>query len=538
MARKPRVYVIITLMLITALLLQSCRYPDAPIEGPQETGAPPAVVSPAHDIPIRSPAEPGHFTIRYVPEDTVNPITCMTRDNIVLSSLLYESLFTLDGSLNIESVLCESWSTEDNITFEFILKHDIAMHDGSLLTADDVVYTLRQAMQTGRFVNRLSSIRSVSSDEDLTVTVVLNTENNRFVRLLDIPIIKYGSVEDHIPPGTGPYTFSVAGDMRLVRFFRHRDYTRLPLSEIRLLQCEDNELAELFDVGVLSLLWDDPSDTFDIILNRHNEPRFYDTTSLQYIGYNTRSIALRDVDVRRAIGSSLNRQYITETIIPGQSIASPLALSPAYRLYSSQWEQTVIDPLIEMSVLFRRAGLEDNDNDSFLEYPDGYGGFLKISLDFIVNSDNNYKVRTAQRIADTLRLYGIEIIVRELPWERYLAALRTGDFDMYYGEVSLSPDFDLSPLLLPDSHLDFGMTGSDYYKPFIDAFMSAQTDYEERTAAEQLCEAIRLNAPFIPILYKRYVVYTHIAAVAGATPSQTGVFNNFAEWVVDLTMLP
>ena len=538
MARKNGVSVLITLMLAMLLLLQGCRYPDIPIEGPQVTGSPPAVASPAHDIPVPSPAQPGHFTIRYVQEDTVNPITCMTRDNIVLSSLLYESLFTLDGNLNIEPVLCESWSTEDNITFKFIIKDDIAMNDGSLLTADDVVYTLRQAMQTGRFVNRLSTIRSVTSDEDLEVTVVLNTENNRFIRLLDIPIIKYGSVENHIPPGTGPYTFSGAGDMRLVRFFRHRDYTRLPLSEIRLLECDDNELAELFDVGVLSLLWDDPSDTFDIILNRHNEPRFYDTTSLQYIGYNARSIALRDIDVRRAIGSSLNRQYIIENIMPGQSVASPLALPPAYRLYSTQWEQTVVDPLIEMSWLFRRAGLEDNDNDSFLEYPDSYGGFLKISLDFIVNSDNTYKVRTAHRIADTLRLYGIEVIVRELPWERYLSALRTGDFDMYYGEVSLGPDFDLSPLLLPDNHLDFGMTGSDFYKPYIDAFMSAQTDYEERVAAERLCEEIRLNAPFVPILYKRYVVYTHIAAVAGATPSQTGVFNNFADWVVDLTMMP
>ena len=533
-------FIIITILviLLPALVLQGCRLPDVFVEPPTEPGSTATEAPPPTETPVRIPAEPGQFTLRYVPDSTVNPITGLTRDNIVLSSLIYESLFAIDGSLNAEPILCESWSTEDNITYTFIIKQDIAMSDGSLLTADDVVYTLRQAMQRGRFVNRLSIIRSVASDEELTVTVVLNSANSHFIRLLDIPIIGNGSIDDSAPPGTGPYTFASTRPMWLVRFPMHRDFHRLPVTEIRLLECDDNVLAELFDSGVLSLLWDDPSDTFDILLNRHHETRLYDTTSLQYIGFNTRSIALRDADVRRAIGSSLNRRYITESIMPGQPLAASLALSPAYRLYDTQWEHTFSDPLIEMSALLIQAGLEDYDNDSFLEYPDGFGGFHKISLDFIVNSENMYKVSTAHRIADTLRLYGIELIVRELLWDDYLEALETGNFDLYYGEVMLGADFDFSPLLLPGSKLNYGSIGNDYYKPFIDAFLSAETDDEERFAAEQLCDEITRRAPFVPILYKRYAVYTPIAAITGAAPSQSGVFNNFADWTIDLTMIP
>ena len=523
--------------LIPVLLLQACLSADIPDESPPQIESPPFSGSPPPETPAREPSEPGQFTIRYVPDNPVNPITSLNRDNTVLSSLLYECLFTLDGNLNVRPTLCESWSTEDNTTYSFVIKEGVAVTDGSTLTSNDVVYTIRQAMQTGRFVNRLKGIASVTATDDLTVTVVLTSVNNNFIKLLDIPIIKDGSIDDPIPPGTGPYVFASTGGMRLVPFPAHRDASNLTLSEIQLQECNDNELAELFDGGVLSLLWDDPSDTFDIILNRHNEPRYYDTTSLQYIGFNTRTFAFNNPNVRRAIGSSLNRSYIVSEIMPGQSLAAPLALSPAYRLYDPQWVQTSIDPLIEMSALFEFAGLKDFDNDSFLEYPDGYGGYYKLALDFIVNSENAYKVRTAYRIADTLRLYGIEIIVRELQWDNFTAALRSGNFDMYYGEVVLGADFDLSLLLLPGSPLNYGYTGSDYYKPFIEAFLGAWSDQEESIAAKALCDEINYTAPFIPILYKKYVVYTPIAAISGATPSQSGVFNGIAGWTIDLTML-
>ena len=540
MVKKSILIIFVLIILSPALLLQGCEFFEEPAELPTMAESSPPIVFPPPEAPTRNPSAPGQFTIRYVPGVPVNPITSLTGDNIVLSSLLYEGLFTLDGNLNAKPVLCASWSTEDSITYTFVIKEGIAMNDGSLLTADDVVYTLRQAKQTGLFVNQLSIIKSIEidTDEELSITIVLNSANSRLIQLLDVPIIKNGSIDDQIPPGTGPYMFPGTGAMRLIRFAGYRDFEKLPLSTIYLLECGDYELAELFDGGSLSLLWDDPADSLNIILNRHNEIRYYDTTALQFIGYNSRSVILSNPDVRRAIGSSINRQYIVENIIPGQSLPAPLALSSAYRLYDKQWEQKFFDPLREMSALLSRADLEDFDNDSFLKYPDGFGGYIKISLDFIVNSNNPYKVSAAHRIADTLKLYGLEIIVRELSWDSFLEALNTGTFDMYYGEIILSADFDLSPLLLPDSKHNYGLTGAEYYRPLIENFLSAQTAEDERSAAESLCDQINLNAPFVPILYKRYMIYTPIGAVTGAAPSQSGVFNNFANWKIDLTMVP
>jgi len=528
----------IALLLILVVLLQGCTLPSPPQQSPDVTEEPAETTAPPVPPSIVSPQPPGQFTLRYDPNSTFNPITALNRDNILIASLMYESLFVLDGNLEAHPVLCESWSTSDNTIFTIKIKPNIAMSDGTLLTAEDVAYTLKQAMQRGRYVNRLNVVAQVTADEDLTVTIELYAPNSRFTRLLDFPIIKSGSIESQLPPGTGAFIFADADHMMLERFLRHRDHSSQPVSVIHLTSCADNDLTAAYDEGRLSLLWDDPGDAFEIRLNRLHEKRYYETTVLQFIGFNSNHIALRDPDVRRAIGAAIDRQYIIDNILPlpGQAIAAPLALSPAFHLYDRDWERSSLHPLEETAILLTRAGLADEDSDSFLELTDGFGGYTKFSIDFIVNSENIHKIRIANNIAETLRQNGLDVTVRELTWDRFRSALDTGDFDMYFGETQLGADFDLSPLLLP-GRLNYGKTASTDYKPFIDNFLGARSDEQIKWYARLLCEQIKIYAPFAPILYKRHFVYYPIGAVTGVSPGQSNVFRNFTGWSINLTML-
>jgi peptide/nickel transport system substrate-binding protein len=510
----------------------------------------------------------------------LNPITTLDRDNILVASLLYESLFVLDDKLNAKPLLCEQWSSEDNLTFTFKLKPDIAMSDGSTLTADDVVYSLKQAMLDGRFIHRFRAGDSFTSDGELTVTAVLSEPNSRFINLLDVPIIKNGSIKNSIPPGTGPYIFVKAeiipevvnepednpeveseseppspastepgnesepeiedevATIWLERFQQHRDYDNLPVEKIYLRECEDNQLTELFDDGALSLLWDDPSDSFEIRINRLPEKHYYKTTALQFIGFNAHRGIMEDPDIRRAVSCSIDRQYIVDEVLAGQqAIASPLALSSVFPFYDKKWEERDLDPQVEMTLLLVYAGLDDYDEDSFLEVLVGTDRYNKFTVDFIVNIENTHRTQAAHKIADTLRRVGFNITVRELPWDSYLEALQKGDFDMYYGEIVLNADFDLSPLLLPNGQLNYGGTGSSEYAPFIDDFLAARTDSEIKYAAKRLCDEITTLAPFAPVLYKKYAMYIPMGAISGATPSQSSVFYNFSNWTIDFTML-
>jgi len=540
--KKLRQRLLIVLILLPAIILQGCLFdllPYSPpvMPAPIELEVPPEVEAPPPDEPPRR----GVFTLRYVQEPyTMNPIIALNRDNILLTSLLYESLFILNESLEAVPLLCSRWETEDNVTFVFEIHPNIQMHDGSTLTAEDVVYSIRQARNRGRHLNKLRGIESVNvtPEEDLSITIVLDSPNARFTRLLDIPIIKNNSIEERIPPGTGPYMFPAPNAMRLNRFTNYRHFDELPLSSINLLECYDSDLTELFDGGTLSLLWDDPTGAFDIRLNRRHEPRFYNTTSLQYLGFNANSPILRDPDVRRAIGCAIDHQYIVDNIMnvprPGQAVASPVAISPMFDMYDPVWEHRFMDPLDEMGALLERARIADYDQDSFLELMDGYGTIHKFTLDFIVNIENSHKLAAANWIAETLERFGFDINVRALQWGNFMTALENGDFDMFYGETLLGADFDLTPLLLPgEENLNFGRTANTTYRPLIQSFLAAETQEEMSYAGGQLTLAITQNAPFIPILYKRHAIYTPMGVITRASPSQSGVFNNFHEWTID-----
>ena len=546
--KKRLIYAILTLFTFV-FLLQGClislpeRPPSPPSPEPvedeseiedgedEEENERPALI----EIP-----SPGQFTLRFEPESYINPLVTLNRDNIVLGSLIYESLFILDEHLVAKPLLCSNWQTDDNIEFTFEILPDILMHDGEPLTANDVAYSINHASKNGRHAGKLSAISSIDTDGELTVTITLESPNARFIRLLDIPIIRSGTSASHFPPGSGPYVFPAPDAMRLVRFSGHRQFSEMPLPVINLIVCEDRELTELFDNGGLSVLWDDPTGAFDMRLNRRNEPRHYNTSALHFIGFNANSAVLGDSDVRRAIGSSIERQYIVENIMnipnPGQTVASPVAISPIFDLYDSEWENRGIHPLVEMGALLSRAGLADYNEDGFLEVPDGLGGYRPFTLTFIVNVENAHKLAAAHRIADTLRQSGFDINLRELQWELFIATLEDGGFDMYYGETLLGADFDLSPLLLPGD-LNFGRTADNAYKPFIDEFLAADTPEAVSIAGARLTMEIIQDAPFIPILYKRHAIYSPTGVIKGAFPSQSGVFNNFQDWNIDLYML-
>jgi len=540
--RFLRIFLIILFLL--TFLSTGCWIPYRPNLQSQVTPQPEQVI----EFPVTEPEPtpvpiPGSFTLRYETAFTMNPILALNRDNIALTSLLYESLFILNDNLVAVPMLCEDWFSDDNVTFTFEIMPEIKMHDGSDMTADDVAYSIRQAMQHQRskFRNKLRTIENITSNGELTVTITLDSPNARFTRLLDIPIIKNGSIDSRIPPGSGPYFFPYEEAMRLNRFIGYRYFNELPLHTIHLLECSDSDLTRLFDSGELSLLWDDPAGAFDIRLNRSHEPRLYNTTAIQYLGFNSNSFALRNADVRRAIGCAIDRQFIVDNIMnvprTGQTVASPVAISPIFDMYNPEWEVRG-DLLTEMGALLERAGLQDYFHDSYLSMPDGMGGYRRFTLNFIVNIENSHKLAAVNAIAESLRHFGFDINVRTLPWGDFVAALESGNFDMYYGETLLGADFDFSTLLLPGEHnLNFGNTGNMAFRPYIHNFLSAETREEVGYAGEELNLAITQQAPFIPILYKRYAIYSHMGAITGASPSQSGVFHNFHEWTIDLLML-
>ena len=531
----------LALVILAALLLSVCGLPscgllfdlDEPSSDAPETPFPEPSDKAGTVIQTPVKSGDGQFSLRFNSNATLNPLVGTDAGNMALSTLMYEGLFRLGSDFGHEYVLCESFETSDCITYDFKLREGIFMSDGSELSPYDVVYSINTA-RSNRYSSRLWNISSVGiSDEYNTVRVVLRQADARFPRLLDFGIIKDGT-SGTAPRGTGPYKFAeLESGARLIKNEFHEKSSSLSVGTIFLLPCADTELGERFTESVIDLFVDDPGSSL-VSVRRDHEKRYFNTTVLQYIGFNSRSSAISDPRFRAVVQYAVDKDAIVNDALYSRASAARLALPTFYNLYDTTWETAQgKSPLVAMSDLLGSIGMMDANNDTFLEYP-LMGDYISVELIFVVNAENHARTEAAGTIADRLRRVGINIELRKLPFDEYVAALEAGEFDMFYGETRLPANFDFSELIAPGGALDYGSMGSEEYEALNSAFLAAWGDFAERNAARALCRRLAEELPFVPVAYKQYAVHSGRNEILGMEPSQTGLFWNIYDWIIDV----
>ena len=79
----------------------------------------------------------------------------------------------------------------------------------------------------------------------------------------------------------------------------------------------------------------------------------------------------------------------------------------------------------------------------------------------MVCNEDPAKLLTARAIAKQLESYGIDVRLRELTRNKFFDALYLGDYDLYYAEIRLKADFDLSELLSYGGTASYGLTDGE-----------------------------------------------------------------------------
>ncbi len=505
-------------VITTLLMLTGCSGTELPTEEP-----PADYLSEDITPPVREPAYKSDeiFTLQYTPDETLNPFESKDIFNEQVAGLIYEGLFVLDGKLEPQPCLAESFTTGDGEKYIITLRSDVIFHDGMKLTARDVVYSLSEARLSKKYSSRLSCIESSTAVDELTVEVTLRYPNYKFPALLDTPIVREDTAEDETPVGTGPYQL----DMDRLRVFR--SYRSVGESLPAIIYLEEKPISQLVEAFLnrdLDLLAADPTGLLSLNVYTIHETRSYATTDLVYLGINTRRGVLAQGEFRRALSYLVDRGTICEEIYSGLVEEAPLALNPVLGYYDEEWEEDT--DYSRLAFLERAAfiGLEDVDADGFLEY----NGNIKLKL--IVNDNSSYKTAAAQRIATDLTNMGIQTELSILTWEQYLSALREGDFDLYLGETRLKADFDLVPLLSSGGSLNYGGVEDELFEQLVRQMQAASDETSLTTAAKELCIAIRDLAPIVPIAFKKYQVLTRVGELTGLVPSQSNIFRDVTSW--------
>jgi peptide/nickel transport system substrate-binding protein len=144
----------------------------------------------------------------------------------LIISLLYDTLTVPGSKPNTEPRLAASWKpSEDLKTWRFTLAKGATFHDGTPVTAEDVVFSLKRLRATPAGASRLPGIQEKNITAEGADTVVIvsdyaNAELPLLVRLTTFVVPKGTTDKDMAKaPGTGPFKLDWfrGGNARLVR---------------------------------------------------------------------------------------------------------------------------------------------------------------------------------------------------------------------------------------------------------------------------------------------------------------------------------
>lgn len=152
--------------------------------------------------------------------------TQSNESDYLILSLLYDTLTIPALKPNTAPRLAASWTHSDDLkTWRFELAEGATFHDGSPVTAQDAVFSLRRLRETPAGASRLPGIeaRNITADGDRTVVLVSDYANAELPLLTRLTtfVIPDGTADQDIAkaPGTGPFKLDWYrdGNARLVR---------------------------------------------------------------------------------------------------------------------------------------------------------------------------------------------------------------------------------------------------------------------------------------------------------------------------------
>ncbi len=475
----------------------------------------------------------GLFTLNYSASAGMNPYTTTNVWNQVVGQLVYETLTEVDETYTAQPRLFTQWTTEDGVDWVFTVDTTRVFHDGHILTAQDVAYSIQCARDSGLYGSRLKAIEEVAAQEDGTVTIRLSAANTQLPALLNVPVIENNALGSAYPYGTGPYRYG-DGYTSLVQVADHPDAASMPVDTIYLKEYDSMEdVINAFDDELLDLALNDPTSDVDLSFSSVNETRQYSTTNLQYVGFNTNSSFFLNSSYRAALRCVVDRAYAV-SLMGDAAVATALPVHPVSSLYNEQIAAAMEYDLDACREALDRCKVVDYDGDGKREYLVGETDVRDVRLTFLVCSDSAQKTSMAKKIAEDLESLGLPVTVKALGWNDYCAALSDGKFDLYYGEVKLTADFNLSSLLTAGGEMNYGGVTSSGYSDVIKAYLAAP-DSERQTACDAMLQYVADNAPILPVCFEKHEVCTHRGTVGGFAPTQYNIFHNLTNWTIDLT---
>jgi peptide/nickel transport system substrate-binding protein len=448
-----------------------------------------------------------------------------------VGELIYDSLVRKDEHFHLQPWLATSWERPDALTWVFHLRSGVKFHDGKVMDAGDVAWSIR-SMTDGTLITAkggaFANVTAVEVRDPLTV--VVRTSKPEASLLFNLSDGLFGVVERGAgreeglhPVGTGPFKFVSQVQDKDVVVERNEGYwAGAPKIERVDFEVVPDTITAALEMRKGSGDVESNVLTMDMVHALEREPGLKVETGpgarVDYANFNVTDQALKDVRVRQAIACAIDKPALIAALWRGRARGAETLLPPGHWAAASESDlQQYPRDVARAKALLDAAGLK----------PDKDGVRLRFTLK--TSTDETTRLE-AQAIQAELREAGIELKLRSAEFGTFYSDITKGAFQMYmlrWIGSNEDPDifrYSYATEMMPPK----GANRGHYSNATVDALLkaaSAETDESvRRREYVQVQQILAQELPGIPLWYPDNVV-VHSTRVTGVTLNAGGSFD-------------
>lgn len=368
--------------------------------------------------------------------DNINPILSQNKQIQELSRIIYEPLFELDSEYKLQKCLVDDWAKTSDTTYLIKIKKDIKWSDGSMLSVEDILYTIDILKQIPSiYGNNVQYIVGVDKIDDDTIQITIDHEIPFFEYNLIFPIMNKAYYEgqdfsntekNNAPIGTGKYKI-IQNDNDKIVLSKNENYTRddLTLETITITKYAGlGELYNAFKLGKIDIITTNNTSIESYIGTIGYNKQEVAGREFDYLALNTQTAVLSRVEVRNALSHAINRENMVATQYNNKYKVTDYSLDYGSWLKGESGDNSY-NPELAKQIL------EQNGWEFKYNRWQKTENYITQTLTFriVVQASNAVRVNVAEMIKADLANIGINVIIIKASDNQYQSYLQNKSYE-------------------------------------------------------------------------------------------------------------
>ena len=498
----------------------------------------------------------------------VNPVLALTRADQDITALVYSGLMKINESGELVNDVAESVTiSDDGLTYNIMLRRDITFHDGTPLTARDVVFTIRLIQDP----DLKSPLRGNWSD--VTLEEIGEYELNIVLEEAYAPFIEnftFGIMPAHAwsrlpieqlpfsqlntePIGSGPFALTTAtrdtsgliSGYNLTAYRGNGDDPNIDSIQFIFYTNEDALLAALDRGEIDATAYVSTERTEEAISHGYQLVEAPLPRTFGIFFNQNRSLALRDLGARKALTAAIDRDKLIAVAVQGHGVPtqSPtISLAPTLESGDTIADTATGTSAATAIAILEESGWVKNNIGLWEKQVNKETTTLRV---VIRTSNNPLFSSLVNEVADQWEAIGVDVTTEQFEQTGLVqSVIRPRDFEALLFGLDMSRSYDLYPFWHSSQQDDPGLNIAQYANVEVDKLLEkARTEQHGPARYEALQAASAIVVSEHPAVFLFQPTLTYVVSKDITTAPLVGLgrpsdrFSNVTKWHTDTDSL-